>query len=268
MEERERLERYQRAWNVYFGKAPDPLKVKEDQPNDNVKINYARLIADTSVGYLFGEEPTFDLDANTKERTTQEQWLDEAWRVNSKMLLLHKAATNGSVCGHVFIKIVDERPYPRLINLSPEYVHVITDPDDIDQVHRYIIQYPATDTDGDRLVIRQTIERMTDNSWEVIDSQARNNGEFVEVGRVHWQYSWPPIVDTQNLPSPNEYYGIADIEGDVLDLNQAINFTLSNLQRIIRFHGHPKTIGKGFKSSELKVNVDGSIVLPNPDRGS
>ncbi len=41
-----------------------------------------------------------------------------------------------------------------LINLSTEYVHVITEPDDIDEVRRYIVQYAAIDpVNGDRLSV-------------------------------------------------------------------------------------------------------------------
>ena len=36
--------------------------------------------------------------------------------------------------------------YPRLINLSPEYVRVIVDPQDIDQVEAYLIEYDAVDS--------------------------------------------------------------------------------------------------------------------------
>jgi len=40
---------------------------------------------------------------------------------------------------------------------------------------------------------------------------------------------------------------------------------LSNLARIIRFHAHPKTWGRGFLADQLKVAVDETIVLPSPD---
>jgi hypothetical protein len=66
------------------------------------------------------------------------------------------------------------------------------------------------------------------------------------------------------LPSPNEYFGIADIEEDVLALNAAYNFTKSNTQRIIRFHAHPKTWGRGFTAKELNIGVDDTIILQSP----
>lgn len=264
-EERGRLEQYARAWQVYFGKHPKPLKVKEGQPDDNVTVNFARLIVDVGVSFLFGAEPQFDLDSDSSETTPAEGWLNECWRANRKSQLLQKLAMNGGVCGHVFVKIALPRTgglYPRLINLSPEYVQVICNPDDIDEVWRYLIQYPAVGRNGERLVKRQTIEQNDSGRWMTVDHVSRNGGRFETEQESIWPYAWPPIVDCQNLPSPNEYYGIADIEEDVLALNQAINFTLSNLQRIIRYHAHPKTWGRGFKAKELEIGVDGVIALP------
>lgn len=265
-EERARMERWARAWKAYWGDAKDPLQVKAGQANDNVKVNYARLIVDKNVAFLFGSEPVFELGAEDEELPA-EVWLKDFWRANKKMLFLQKVAMNGAVCGHSFIKIQPAQPgqrFPRLVNLSPEYVNVVTDPDDIDSVLRYVIQYPAMGPDGERLVIRQTIEP-AGAVWSIRDEISRNGGRWQERQTVVWQWPWAPIIDTQNLPSPNEYYGVADLEEDVLDLNDAINFVLSNIQRIVRFHAHPKTWGSGFNASELNVAVDQTIVLPNAD---
>lgn len=266
-EERARLDRYGKAWAAYFGEMPDTIKVKPGQPDDNIKANFARVIVDAGVSYLFGQEPTFELDEG-KERSAPEQYLDEVWRANHKMQLLQKVATNGAVCGHAYVKIVPPKPgqrFPRLINLSPEYVNVVCDPDDIDEVWRYVIQYPARGKNGERLVIRQTVERLADERWELTDEISVNDGKWQTRQSLIWPFRWSPIVDCQNRPSPNEYYGIADIEPDVLAMNRSINFTLSNLQRILRFHAHPKTWGKGFQAQELRVAVDETIVLPSPD---
>lgn len=264
-EERARLERYGQAWNAYFGTFPQALKVRPGGADDNVAVNYVRLIVDKGVAFLFGQEVQWELDSQTQERTPAEAWLDECVRVNGGQLLFQKMATNGGVCGHVFVKIVPPTvrgAYPRLINLSPEYVTVVCDPDDIDQVHRYVIQYPARGVNGERLVMRQTIERDDSSRWTVTDEVSVNGGRWEVRQAIVWPWDWPPIVDVQNLPSPNEYYGIADVEEDVLKLNYAINFTLSNLQRIIRFHAHPKTWGSGFSAQALRVGVDETIVLP------
>jgi hypothetical protein len=265
-EERARLERWSNAWAWYFGNNPKPLTVKPGQANDNVTINYARLIVNIGVSYLFGEEPTFQLDADAEEDTHDETWLNECWRVNKKMLLLQKVAMNGAVCGHTFVKIIPDSPltpgYPRLIAINPEYVTVVTDPDDIDLVWRYIIAYPARGKNGEHLTIKQTMERNDAGRWTITDEVSEGSQKFRIVQQALWPYTWPPIIDCQNLPSPNEYYGLADLEPDVLAVNHAMNFTMSNLQRIIRFHAHPKTWGRGFNANQLKIGIDETIVLP------
>lgn len=264
-EERKRQERWQDAWNAYFGDTPDTLKVKVNQPDDNVKINYARMIVNTGVSFLFGKPLQWELDSESDERTPAEQWLDDCVRVNGGALLWQKLAINGAVCGHTFVKIVPGAgQYPRLILLSPEYVTVVCDPDDKDLVYRYVIQYTARGKDGERVDTRQMIER-DNNRWTIVDKRSINGGEWQVIGESVWPYQWPPIIDCQNLPSPNEYYGIADIEEDVLGLNRVINFTMSNLQRIIRFHAHPKTWGSGFNAKELRAGVDETLIFTNPD---
>ena len=263
-EERKRSERWLAAWDAYFGASPDTLVVKVNQPDDNVKINYARLIVDKGVMFLFGQPFQYELDGESDERTPAEKHLDECVRVNGGSLLWQKLAINGGVCGHTFLKIAENGQYPRLILLSPEYVTVVSDPDDKDLVHRYIIQYTALGKDGERIDTRQTIERDT-GRWLIVDKRSINGGEWFIAGSGVWAYDWPPIIDCQNLPSPNEYYGIADIEEDVLKLNRAINFTMSNLQRIIRFHAHPKTWGSGFNAKELRSGVDETLIFTNPD---
>jgi hypothetical protein len=147
------------------------------------------------------------------------------------MLLLQKASTNGAVCGHVFLKIIPDSPlttpYPRIINISPEYVTVVTDPDDIDLVWRYVISYPARGVNGEMLVIKQTMERNDGGRWTIIDAVSENGGQWKTTATTLWPWAWAPLIDCQNLPSPNEYYGLADLEPDVLALNAAIQASMA-----------------------------------------
>ena len=107
-DERERLDRYKRAWEAYRGELPDTLKVKRGQPNDNVQASKCRVIVDSSVAYLFGQNIEFEVSA--EEDTPEEEWLDAVWDANRKMTLLSNLAVNGAVCGHTFLKIVPNHP--------------------------------------------------------------------------------------------------------------------------------------------------------------
>lgn len=257
-EQQARKTQIKQAWEAYFGRYPVPLKTKKGQPNDNVTINFCRLIANKAATSLFGKEPEFEL----KDKAA-DTWLTEAWRANRKMQFLIKLGLNGAVCGHVFVKLMPNQPYPKLVNLSPEYVDVVWDPNDIDKVWRYIVQYPAIAPNGKPITVRQITEQSDTGRWVIIDQVAEGNGVFITRETINWPWPWSPIIACQNLPSPNEYFGIADIEADELALNNAINFVLSNTNRIIRYHAHPKTWGKGFQAEQVKQAVDEMMVFPS-----
>lgn len=115
-------------------------------------------------------------------------------------------------------------------------------------------------------MVRQLIEK-ENNFWRVVDQvgSVDNLNSWTTTNEQNWPYAWPPIVDCQNLPAPNEFWGISDIEPDILEINSGINFVISNMARIIKYHAHPKTWGKGFSANELKIAVDETLVLPSPD---
>ena len=72
------------------------------------------------------------------------------------------------------------------------------------------------------------------------------------------------MVDSQSLPDRAGYYGDPDLVRP--ELNDALNFVASNTMRIIKHHGHPKTIGTGMRASEVQETaVDGFWSVPNPD---
>jgi hypothetical protein len=264
MEEIARLRQFKTAWERYYGRFPKPLKVRSGQPDDNVIVNMARVIVDKGVSFLFGQDVTFEIDETTT--TPAEEWLAGCWDANRQATLLQKLALNGGICGHAFVKIVPGAPYPRLVVLDPATVTPTWEPDDIEKVLRYRIQYPAVDPKtGKPIVIRQLIE-LDGAVWRITDQVSRaDSTQWVTTAENTWPYPWPPIVDCQNLPNPNEYWGLPDLGEDLLQLNEGINFVLSNLARIIRFHAHPKTWGRGFTAQQLKIAVDETIVLPSPD---
>jgi hypothetical protein len=259
-----RASRIAQRWRAYHGQQPKPLRVRPGQPDDNVVVNYCRVIVDKGVSFLFGQDLRFELDEVAE--TEAEQWLAACWRANRKMTTLQKLALNGAIAGHAFIKIVPQQPYPRLVVLDPATVAVTWDPDDLEQVVRYRIQYPAIDPQtGKPITVRQLIAR-DGTAWQITDQRSpADSPVWQTVSETVWPYPWPPIVDCQNLPCPNEYWGISDLEDDLLQLNASINFVFSNLARIIRFHAHPKTWGRGFSANQLNVAVDETIVLPSPD---
>lgn len=256
-DEQTRAAAMRRRWEAYFGKLPPALK----DPLDNVRLNYARIIVDKGVSFLFGQEVGFELDETAQ--TEAETWLANTWQANRKMTLLQNAALVGGVTGHVFIKIVPAQPYPRLVVIDSETVSVTLAPDDIDQVLAYQIAYTARNPQtGKPIGVRQLIER-DGAGWRVIDQIGNlENLHWRTVNETSWLFPFPPVVHCQNLPAPGEFWGQSDLEEDIIEVIRAINFVASNTARIIRFHAHPKTWGRGFRAQDLRIAVDETVVLP------
>jgi hypothetical protein len=149
--------------------------------------------------------------------------------------------------------------------LDPTTVVVSVAPDDHERVLSYRIQFPAVDPETGRPVVLRQLIVPDGGRWLIRDEKAYSGERWLTVSETIWPYEFPPIVDCQNLPNPHDYWGISDLEDDVLRLNETINFVLSNLVRIVRYHAHPKTWGRGFRADQLDLSVDETIILPSPE---
>ncbi len=268
---RERNQRIQRAWKAYLGDLPPTLKVEPGKPDDNVLLGVRHLV-DKGVSSLFGQSLKFELttdgerDPNTD--SPEEQYLAAVWRVNRQGTLLHKLGLNGSMTGHVFLKI-KRAPLPgdmpRLIVLDPATLDVRHDPDDLERVVRYTIEYPGTDPETGKVWLYRQRHERAGNGWVIVDERADPDTlRWVLLNEEVWPFPFPAVVDCQNLPLPNQYWGLSDLEPDLLALNRSLCFLLSNLQKIVRYHAHPKTWTNG-RASTIDISVDGIIGLPAAD---
>lgn len=280
-EERARRERINYAWAAYEGRLQDPLVVKPQTYNDNVKLNFASLVVDTGVTFLFGQPPDWELEQpgreiadRTQEQTEEpeEVYLDAVWKQNKKPILLHNLGVNGAIAGHVFLKM-QLRPdltYPRLIALDPATMTMYAEQDDYEDVYLFKQEWVTVDYRGRRPVMvakRQwTLRAENRLYWTVIDEESRGTAtKWTEVGRFVWPQAWSPIFHCQNMPLPNVLWGESDLEPDIIEICKAINFAMSNRNRILRFHAHPKTWGSGFNPDSVRMDVDTITVIPNPE---
>jgi len=270
-DEIERMTRIAAASKAYYGKYTPPLKTAFGKADDNALPNFARVIVDKGAAFLFGKEVDLDIrrpDGETQTDQDDDRWLDSCLKFNRFQSLMLNAATNGGISGHTFLKLNGARngeKYPRIIILDSNSVFVTTDPEDITQVIRYRIQFNAIDPkDGKPIVRRQMIERDKNGAWTICDYVSKSGGGFTPMNSpIVWPFAWPPILDCQNLPAPNAYYGMSDLEPDILHLIERAHYVISNTGRINRFHAHPKTVGKGFKAGEVAAAPDDMIVLPS-----
>lgn len=271
---RERQERIQKAWDAYHGNLPKPLKATKSDPRaeDNVRINLSRLVVEKSVSFLFGNqgnEVQFTVDRTPSSAAGL--WLQRCLVENRKMTTLQRAGINGGVCGDVFLKLLPPkgtRKFPRIIVLDPQNVDVRWSPDDYEEPLSFFVTWSGVDpVRATPVAYRQVIERDGSDSptWTITDQMSRGgNANWQDTTETEvWPYPWCPILHCQNMVSPNEYYGLSDLEAPVIEGNQAINFVVSNLNRIIRIHAHPKTWGKGFQAGKLEISADELIVLPD-----
>ncbi len=262
-DELERAERMRRAWAAYMGDMPKPLRVRPGEYDDNVQVNFARVIVDKGVSFLFGGGVAMRVDGSSKAAA----WLDRVWEASRKATLLHRLAVNGGVCGHAFLKIARDGAsgIPRLIVLDPMTVSVRWRPDDWEEIVEYRLQWHGVDpASGRPRAYRQLITRHGDRAWDITDQVSEGDDPRWMTIRVdRWPYRRPPIVACQNLPAPNEYWGHSDLEDDVLGVCRSLNFVLSNAVRIVRLHAHPRLWGVGFTPRDLPTEPGDVTVLPD-----
>lgn len=270
--DRTRHERIHRAWQIYRGDQPKPLRVIPGEPDDNIRLNLAGLVVDTGVDALFGQDiriEVADADVVDEERTG---YIHDVLDANREMLLFQATATNGAVAGHTALRILPPPPgspmgiLPRVVSVDPEMLRVVWSPDDIGMVEAYVLQWPAIDDYGRRYAKRQIIQR-DGSQWQIVEQESRDiqSARWITTKETPWRYPWAPIVDSQNLPEPNSYWGRPDITDDVLETQLAINRVMSNAARVQRIHGHPKVVAKGVGDGDLDVGPDQAIVLPDSD---
>ena len=273
------------AWRAYNGELTPPLKRRPGQPDDNVMVNTSRVIVDKGVSFLFGKGVTWNLDSD-EARSVHEKYLDDTWDYSGGDVLLHKLALNGGITGHAFLKMRIEKPFIKLTALDSAAMDVITADNDYTDVMAYVQTWlgrknPQTGKQTKYRQITQKqraqvfIDELTGEvtefpqQWVIIDQETVEHHGSEEIWRTIgselWPYEFAPIVDCQNLPTANTFWGLSDLERDIIALNESINRSLSNINRIIRNHAHPKTWSKGLTESQINqivIDPDGMIHLP------
>jgi hypothetical protein len=266
---RNRQALYKAYWKYYRGQHRKALKVRANQPDDNVTLNYSKRAVNKGVQFLFGKPVTFQIDAAAETRTPDEAYLDTVWGTDEeKQTLLQKIALNGAITGTAVVRLYPPEPnvtdaLPRIVNIDPAILDVLTNPDDIEDVWGYHLVWQSG-----KDWKRHRIDVQADGMWLTTEEvRASQDRDWRMVAEIPWPYPFAPIVTAQNLPLPNEFWGMSDLED--ADINDAINFTASNIARILKFHAHPKTIGTGFAANMLQstavdefwaINVEGAKV--------
>lgn len=294
-DDQDRLHRYQRAWNAYENGCELPY---DNESPDNIRLDYARLIVDKGVSFLAGKggvtlqvipraipagQPDEDnadgqlaLDSTATDQALAA--LEEAWPHLG--LDFHNLAVNGGVTGHAWLRLHEaaEGGPPRIAVLDSGNVTAAWNEDDLSIIDAYTIAWNTVDQDTGRGVARR--KRIIPNrpgedpaalpsSWTIYDEELRDaSGTWLLLEETAWPYSFAPAIGAQNLPSPNTFYGAADLEPAVLDMIEQLQSLASDMRRIARLHGHPVPVVIGEEADRLgqiDVQIGALLAIPNKD---
>jgi hypothetical protein len=299
-DEQDRLTRYQRAWDAYENGCPLPFPDENGVKNpDNIRLDYARLIVDKGVSFLAGkggvtlqvlprDDPKDDeseegaegdepkpADALDEKLQAAQAALDAAW--SGLHLDHHNLAVNGGVSGHAWLRLYepDRTGRSRITVLDSCNVTAVWNEDDVTIVVEYLIEWTTIDREtGDGVVRRKRIVPtradpvQSPSSWTIFDEQLddTSGGQWTVLDETPWAHEFPPVFGAQNLPSPNTFYGAADLEPAVLDMIEQLQSLAGDMRRICRLHGHPVPviIGEDARSLvELDVSIGQLLAIPN-----
>jgi Phage portal protein, SPP1 Gp6-like len=289
-DEAERHSAYQRAWEAYDGEGPTYLEV-EDDVDDNIRFDYPALIVDKGVSFLVGKEGGVALQVKAEPQVAEDDEVDpedeaaaeqtaeeasdeaaailgEAWPEHQRQLDFHNLTTNGGVCGHAWARLYENG---RVAVLDPANCSAEWNEDDVSIVERYIVQWNTVDPeDGLGVVRRWRIEpdnAQAPSSWTTfLEEHDDDTSSWRLLDETLWPYDFAPIIDTQNLPSPNTFYGRPDLSKAILDMVEQLESLASDMRRIARLHGHPIPVVIGEDSSRIaniEVAIGSLLAIPN-----
>ncbi len=256
-ERKARAQLHARNLAYYDGDHRKPLKVRGYADN-NVILNLAGQAVDRTVAFLFPDMPTLELDADTTTTDSDEIWLSQAWKANGGPVLLANTALAGALDGHVFLRVIPDDPYPRIVLLNGATVLAYWDADDLSRLLWYEIAYSRRGQ-----TVRQDIVYQPESERWLITDYVYTAGKWQISGMpTPWPYPLGPVIDFQHLPRPHRYYGQHELAH--ASLNDAVNKVASDVKAILRTHASPRTIGTGVQASAVQETaIDSFWAIPN-----
>ena len=253
-EEKHRLEVAGLAWDFYRGEHPPAVNVRPGKPDDNVIINFSRVIVNMGVSFLMGEGVNWDVEGEEGVVDDVKALLDGVFgqdEVRTSFLL--DVGYNGSLAGDAFIMIEWETGWerPKLRNLNPQHTFAEFDAGDSSKIIGWRLTKPK-DAEGNEQILHLFIDE--EGRWRWRD-EVYIRGEWQAVPDTDgvWPWAWSPITHIKNLPNPNQHYGISDLEDG--DLNIAVNKISSYTMRSGRLFPHPLLYGYGIGEDHLDTSA-------------
>jgi hypothetical protein len=288
--ETERLERERtinRLLDYYMGDHDPVLKTRPGERDDNIIVNITGQAVDDTLDFV-GTPTRFEMPGEDSTVVQGDDLVTVASDVQTALDTLYEAhrgvvrdiVMSLLVAGHAYVKTYVDENGPQFDAIDPRFVTVFTDIADPRKVVFYRQQWKVSDTD----TLRQDIipvNRLDQTAVDLLASAPERvrlgNGEVTHViaeflmtrmgawqlMRVdEWGYSVPPMIDRPINRKAFGYYGLSPFHF-APESNDAYNFVVSNIGRIIKFHAHPRTIVKGVTKDQFQATaVDAVWTIP------
>lgn len=252
-----------RALEFYHGLIAPQLKVEDGQPDDNVFINYAEVIVNKGVSFLFGQPLVITVGKD--EDKSGAEYLERVWPQAQRDEEFQEMAQDASCAGDAYLKInVEPDGSPRVTVGDPNCYEIVTDPHDVSRVVLFRCTYSVAAESGKESLFKEETRRAEDGrSWQLDQYQSENGGKaWTPVGQgVTWNFPTPPIFHAKNLPQPKSPYGKADLTEPVLRVIAYISRLDSMCGKIVRLHSSPKPWAKNLKPQDLQWGTGGVLFL-------
>src|SRR5258706_7191252 len=153
-------------------------------------MNFIGLAVDRSVSRLYRGGIKFKLPEGS---TAQQEYLDTVWDLNKKEIILYQAGLHGAVYGTPYFKIQPEelidpytgKEYPRLVAIDPEVIRIKTDPQDMNEVEMYVIQYKIGQVSYWEITVRSDVTYGFDSAGNV-GGEYKNPNQETFGNAVYW----------------------------------------------------------------------------------
>lgn len=258
-----RLKRYEEHWRFYLG---DHWSFSREGGESLVTINLVKTIIDKGASWLLGKGFTHEIPVALVDPILPH--LKRQWELNKRDVLLQKIAQVGGVTGDVFLLVTPKdvtdaerklRPelksFVKITVLGSEMVHPLWDPLDTEKLHGVKIITMYTDDTAATLAPDQPQTQVQLKRFEQIITAT----EFIEVRDGVIVKSEPnllgeiPLVHIPNMVLTNEYYGLSDVDGGLLDVQRELNEKATDISDIINYSAHPITVIIGAKAKNLET---------------
>jgi len=272
------------AWKAYEGMLNPPLVPMDDQPDDNVLANYIEDKVEAGKDFLFGKEVEISVEDGVSQDV--QDFLDATWgEKETRIPLLQELYINGSLAGQAFLRIMPQTDGSfRLVALDPACICIQTAPQDCKTVLCYCIEYCSEEQvagQPTQIYYREEIQRIdpdqdgdegdpfadTDASWQIQHwTRQGDRGAWMAAGDpIIWPYPFSPIFTNQHMVRPNSFWGKPTVTRNLIHLNEALNVSNSNIQKLGRVTSGPVVYATGTGLMDIDHEPGHIVIMPTPD---